>query len=189
MKGNHTYALEPVPTDGVIADALLPDTDQNLRVTVVSTTPDGTVAALIAAADLARHLSGRIVLLAPEVIPFLLPLDHPHVAIDFLKKRYCDLVARAGLEDEPVTIRILLCRDCPAALKQTLAAHSLIVIGGSARWWHRRERKLALRLERLGHRVVFVNSEAPAGEPREAEMGRQVAFYRVLDKEARGMHQ
>jgi hypothetical protein len=188
MKGNHTYALDPVPTDGVVGEALLSDSDQNLRVSVVSTTPDGTVAALVAAADLARHLRGRIVLLAPEVIPFLLPLDHPHVAIDFLKKRYCDLVARAGLVDEDVTIRILLCRDCPAALKQTLAPHSLIVIGGSARWWRRRERKLALWLERLGHRVVFVDSAAPAAEPREAEMGRQVAFYQVLDKETRGMH-
>jgi hypothetical protein len=189
MNGNHTYALDPVPTDGPVADALLPDSDQNLRVTVVSTTPDGTVAALIAAADLARHLGGRIVLLAPEVIPFLLPLDHPHVAIDFLKKRYCDLVAKSGLLNEEVTIRILLCRDRSAALKQTLAAHSLIVIGGSARWWRRRERKLALWLERLGHRVVFVDSAAPAVEPRETEMGRQVAFYRVVDKEARGMHQ
>src|SRR5271170_4805328 len=155
MNGNHTYALDPVPADGVMGETLLPDSDQSLRVTVVPTTPDGTVAALIAAADLARHLSGRIVLLAPKVIPFLLPLDHTHVAIDFLKKRYCDLVATAGLMDEQVTIRILLCRDRSAALKQTLAPHSLIVIGGSARWWRRRERSLALWLERLGHRVVF----------------------------------
>jgi hypothetical protein len=189
MNGNHTYVLDQVPADGVVGDALLRESDQNLRVTVVSTTPDGTVAALIAAADLARHLSGRIVLLAPEVIPFLLPLDHPHVAIDFLKKRYCDLVAKSGLVDEQVTIRILLCRDRAAALKQTLGAHSLIVIGGSARWWRRRERNLALWLERLGHRVVFVASAAPAVAPREAEIGRQVAFYRVVDKEARGIHQ
>jgi len=135
MNGDRAYGLEAAPASGEQHDAALLGGDPQLRVTVIHTTPAGTVAALGAAADLAKHLDGRISLFAPEIIPFLLPLDEPHVAVEFLKKRYCDLVASAGLVHQDVAIRILLCRDREAALKQSLAPHSLIVIGGSTRWW------------------------------------------------------
>jgi len=151
-------ALETVPSGGAKNDALQPASDRKLNVIVVHTTPEGTVVALRAAADLLKRLDGRLALFAPEVVPFMLPLEEPHVAIDFLKKRYCDLAASAGLVDQDVTIRILFCRDRVAALKQTLVPHSLIVIGGSTHWWRRRERRLAQWLRKLGHHVVFVNS-------------------------------
>jgi hypothetical protein len=180
MNGNRTPELEAVPVDAARPDALAPSADPKLRVTVVHTTPDGTVAALRAAADLAKHLDGRVALVAPEVIPFLFPLDEPHVAIDFMKKRYRDLVARAGLVDQEITIRILLCRDRQAALKQWLAPHSLIVIGGSTRWWARRERRFARWLGKLGHRVIFVDYATNEAPRIEAEMNRQAAFVPVL---------
>ena len=175
MNGDRAYGLEAAPASGEQHDAALLGGDPQLRVTVIHTTPAGTVAALGAAADLAKHLDGRISLFAPEIIPFLLPLDEPHVAVEFLKKRYCDLVASAGLVHQDVAIRILLCRDREAALKQSLAPHSLIVIGGSTRWWRRTERALAQRLGRLGHRVVFVDLAENAACAAQIESGRQTA--------------
>jgi hypothetical protein len=188
MRGNRTHALETVLSGGAEDDALQPGRDPKLRVTVVHTTPEGTLAALRAAADLVKHLDGRLALFAPEVVPFLLPLEEPHVAIEFLKRRYCDLVANAGLVDQDVTIRILLCRDRAAALKQALTPHSLVLIGGSVRWWNRKERRLARGLRKLGHRVVFVDSATKESPRLEAEIGRQASFFRVVEKQTRGVH-
>jgi len=186
MSGNQTHALEAIPCGGVNRDAPQPSCDPKLGVTVIHTTPEGTVVALRAGADLVKHLDGRLTLFAPEVVPFLLPLEEPNVAIDFLKKRYCDLVASAGIVDQDVTIRILLCRDRVGALKQALAPHSLIVIGGSTRWWRRGERKLAHWLLTRGHHVVFVALESNERTASEAGIRTQAAFSRVLQKETRG---
>jgi hypothetical protein len=177
MNVDRAYGLEAAPAAGEQRESALLGADPQLHVTVVHTTPAGTVAALRAAADLAKQLEARISLLAPEIIPFLLPLDEPQVAVEFLKKRYCDLVASAGLVDQDVAIRILLCRDREAALQQSLAPHSLIVIGGSTRWWRRTERALAQRLGRLGHRVVFVDIAENAALKPEIDSGRQTAAF------------
>jgi hypothetical protein len=186
MKSEHIDALDHAPAGGADYNALPASADPKLRVTVIHTTLAGTVAALRAAADLAKHLGGRLSLLAPEVVPFLLPLEEPNVAIEFLKKRYCGMVASAGLLDEEVTIRILLCRDRVAALKLTLAPRSLIVVGGSTRWWKRSEHKLARSLRKMGHHVVFVDSTAnELTKPEAGELG-QAEFLPVPEKGTRG---
>jgi hypothetical protein len=187
MRGNQTHALETAPAGAANGDALQPSYDPKLGVTVIHTTPEGTVVALRAGADLVKHLDGRLTLFAPEVVPFLLPLEEPNVAIDFMKKRYRELVASAGIVDQDVTIRILLCRDRAGALKQALAPHSLIVVGGSTRWWRRAERKLAHWLQTQGHHVVFVDLESNERTASEAGVRTQAAFSRVLQKETRGV--
>ncbi|MGB6198871.1 MAG: hypothetical protein WBF35_04910 [Candidatus Acidiferrales bacterium] len=172
---------------GEDCDALQASVDPKLRVTVVCTTLDGTVAALRAAAALAKHLGAQIALVAPEVVPIRLPLDRPQISVQFLERRYCDLVASADVTDQPVTIRIWLCRDREQSLKQALAPHSLIVIGGSTRWWRRRERKMAQWLRTLGHHVVFVNAAAKESIEPQTDGSRPAACHRVLEKEARGV--
>ena len=57
-----------------------------LRVTVVFTTAEGTIAALRTAAGLAKNLGARMALVVTEVVPFHFPLDHPPVSIEFLER-------------------------------------------------------------------------------------------------------
>ncbi len=131
--------------------------DPRLRVTVVFTTAEGTIAALRTAGGLAKNLGARIALVVTEVVPFHFPLDHPPVSIEFLERRPINLVYESGIQAEEVSIEICLCRDQKQCLRQMLSPRSLVVIGGRRRWWCRRERKLEQLLRLLGHHVIFVD--------------------------------
>jgi hypothetical protein len=137
-----------------------PRLDPGLQVTVIYTTPEGTLAALKAAGGLAKDLNARVGLVVPEVVPFRLPLDRPRVSIEFLKHRQDALVSKAGIEGEEVRVQICLCRDRKQTLRQVLAPRSLVVIGGRRKWWSRREAKLEEFLNRMGHHVIFVDIAA-----------------------------
>jgi hypothetical protein len=183
MNGAPTPALHRIPADGEIDDALGGAWHSRLRVFVVSTTPDGTLSALRAAADLARHLNSHISLVAPELVPMRLPLDKPAVSVEFLKRRYLDLVSAAEIQDEQIAIQIWLCRDRESSLEKVLPQRSLVVIGGSARWWNRREQRLAVFLRALGHHVVFVDSAAKQRVTLDAETDAQSNLVSVSAKE------
>jgi hypothetical protein len=143
------------------AHAFGSDFDPHLTVTVIYTTHEGTRTALRTAAALANDLGARIGLVATLVVPFRLPLEEPPVSTSFLQQRRSALVAEAAISPEEVTVQICLCRDQRKALAQFLAARSLIVLGGNGRWW-RPECRLAKWLSRLGHQVVFSETERKA---------------------------
>ncbi|MGD0842618.1 MAG: hypothetical protein ABSA32_15825 [Candidatus Acidiferrales bacterium] len=186
MNGARTHALHDTPSDGEVGDALPVASDAKLRVTVVATTSEGTVAALRAAAELTKHLSSHIALVAPEVVPMRLPLEKPAVSIEFLKRRYLALVSDAGITDELIAIQIWLCRDPEQSLQHVLSPHSVIVIGGSASWWNRRERKLANWLRTQGHHVVFVDSATNHVAALESDNSDALpCFVRVPEEQAR----
>ena len=188
MNANRTDAVQLQPSGGASYDEFRADSESRLRVSVVCTTREGTLAALKAAAELAKHLGAAITVMATQLVPLHFTLDRPHVAIEILKQRYSDWVREAGIEDEPVAVRILLCRDSRGALKQALPAHSLVVIGGKVRWWRWNERRLAQWLRKRGHFVVFVDAEVKQGAANEADGGRQAAFYRLLASESRSRY-
>ena len=52
-------------------------------------------------------------------------------------------------------VAIRLCRDRAEMLEQTLQPGSVIVMAGRSRWWPTQEQRLASRLSRLGHKVIF----------------------------------
>ena len=139
---------------------LHPDADPSLPITVLYTTREGTLAALKASAVLARDLEVALGLLITEVVPFRLPLDRPRVSVEFLKRRQEALVAEAGLEGGEISVQICICRDTKETLGRLLPAPSLIVLGGRRRWWPTREQRLETFLARLGHQVVFIDSDA-----------------------------
>jgi hypothetical protein len=136
-----------------------PRLDPGLQVTVIYTTPEGTLAALKAAGALANDLNARVGLIVTEVVPFRLPLDQPRVSVEFLKERQDSLVSEAGIEGEEVRVQICLCRDRKHTLRQVLAPRSLVVIGGRRKWWSSREQQLEKCLSRLGHHVIFVHAK------------------------------
>jgi|SRR5579871_70037 len=127
-----------------------------LDLAVLFTSPDATLRALRRAGALASELNARIVLLVPQVVPFPLPLTSPPVLLDFQEQRL-----RAIAEDSsvPTTVRIYLCRDRWGLLSTILKPASLIVVGGHRQWWRTREQRLASRLYKAGHQVIFAEME------------------------------
>jgi hypothetical protein len=131
--------------------------DPGLCVTVISTTLEGTTAALDAARWLAKDLGARITLLTMQVVPVRFPLDKPPVAPDFTIKQQRSLLF-PSVTREDVTNRICLCRDRDDGLRRVLRRRALVVIGGRRRWWLGGEERLEQALRRLGHHVIFVDS-------------------------------
>jgi hypothetical protein len=96
-------------------------------------------------------------LLAVQLVPFRLPIEESIVSPAFLEQRQALLVARTGLGEDEVNIRVCLARDRKAALATLLPPNSLVVIGGRRNWW-RQERNLEKWLLRMGHQVLFAQA-------------------------------
>ena len=131
-----------------------------VEVVVVHTAIPATLLALKTAATLAKGLSARVRLLVPQVVPYALPLETPPVPISFTERRFRTVAEKVAVE---TTVEIVLCRDIAPALETLLRPRSLIVVGArSPSWWSRAwpsaETRLARSLRRLGHQVVFANS-------------------------------
>jgi hypothetical protein len=157
-----------------------PTASGRLHVNVVHTSEEGTVAALAAAAHLAKDLCAHIRLVAAERVPIHFSLNRPHVSADFLEQRLCQFICDAGIGCEDVTIQVSLCRNPKRALAGLLAPHSLLVIAGNLPWWNRRECQVARWLRQQGHHVIFVNAADGKRSRPAFDRGRQAAFYRSL---------
>lgn len=132
-----------------------PDSEpRRLRITVVFNTIEGTLSALDAASSLARELGAEILLLVTEVVSFRYPLESPPGDWHFFE-RLCD-----ALLDQAAGTRtrseVHFCRDIYECLQQTLAPHSLVLVGARRRRWCGLERDLHRTLLRLGHDVLLV---------------------------------
>jgi hypothetical protein len=127
-----------------------------LGVVVVFTSVESTVHALRKAGALASRLGAHITLLVPQVVPYPLPLTSPPVLLDFSERRFRVIATESPVE---TTVRLYLCRDQLETLAAVLEPHSLIVLGGRKRWWPTREERLARKLRRSGHEVIFTEME------------------------------
>jgi len=130
-----------------------PASNSKLEIIVLHTQEVETVNALKMAAELASGLA-PVRLLAIQVVPYPLGLDTPPVSVEFLEKRFVEMAQEAAVE---VAVDIRLCRDAGDVLESELGPHSVVVIGGRRHWWPTAAMRLAWRLERLGHQVVFTN--------------------------------
>jgi hypothetical protein len=131
------------------------ESGDGLPVTVVSTTPEGTRAALRLASTLAKDLCLRICLLAVHEVPFHFPLDTPPVSLDFLERTQMAVVAESQLNEGEVSIEVFLCRSRKDCLRAILRPRSLVIVGGRRRRWRNRARKLERWLAGEGHQVIF----------------------------------
>jgi hypothetical protein len=127
--------------------------DPDLRLYVVFTDLEATKAAIQTAGQLGRDLNARVVLLVAKVVPYPLPLDSPPVAPEFTDGVFSQL---ASEQDAEVAVRVYLCRDRDETIRDRLPPGSLVVIGRRAAWWRTSASLLGRRLQRDGHRVVFV---------------------------------
>jgi hypothetical protein len=126
--------------------------DGSLEVVVLHTTTKATLRSLRTAAELAAGLAARIRLLVLEVVPYPLDIDVPRVSLDFTKRRFRTVASDARVD---TLVDIRLGRDRRGMLESALKPGSVVVLERNA-WWTA-ERRLAKRLERLGHQVVLTN--------------------------------
>ena len=133
--------------------------DAPLEVVVLHTTTSATLQALRTAARLAEGLAARIRLLVLETVPYPLPVNTPQVPVEFTERRFRTVASETSI-DTRVDIR--LGRDQAEMLESALEPHSLVVVAAKGGWWptaqKRQAKRLAKRLERLGHQVVVCSA-------------------------------
>src|SRR5260370_9725248 len=115
----------------------------------------GTLKALKTAAELAHSLNGRIRLMAPQVVPYPLPLESPPVSKKFSQMRFQTLASHGSIDTH---VELYFCRDRDEAVCQALEPEDIIVIGARRSWWPTAEKALARKLQRKGHHVILVDS-------------------------------
>jgi hypothetical protein len=144
--------LNPAPEQPEPEQLVIADTRPTANLAVVYTSIKATLAALSTAVELATRLKARITLLAPQVVPYPLPLASPPVLLDWNERRFRVIEQASRVE---TTVQIYLCRDRLQTLNSILKPGSVIVIGGSRRWWLNGDKRLARRLRAAGHEVIF----------------------------------
>jgi hypothetical protein len=149
-----TRNLEPDRVE--IAPAAVETSDGALEIIVLHTATPDTLLALKAAAGLARGLAASIRLLVLEVVPYPLPLDSPSRPLDFTGRRFSTLAEDARID---TVVDIRLGRDREQMLDAMLRPHSMLVLGSRRGWWPTRETRLARRLQRQGHHVMFARTK------------------------------
>lgn len=127
---------------------------ERLEVKVLFTTHDGTIAALKLANTLSSQLGRHAVVLLLYPVPYTLPLSWPAVSKEYLEESIRALERESPSE---ITVRIYLCRSPRRSLSRILPPRSLIVVGGRKRWWGSAEQRVARRLAREGHEVIFAH--------------------------------
>lgn len=133
-----------------------PEAEAGINIDVVFTTVEATLAALRKAGDLASRLNACIHLVVPQVVPYPTPLASPPVLVDFNERRFHVIAGESAVE---TTVLVYLCRDSWKVLSTVLRPHSLVVVGGRRRWWPTGEERLARRLRRSEHEVIFTETE------------------------------
>jgi hypothetical protein len=126
--------------------------EHRVEISVVFTSLEATAAALKMAGVLALGLNAHISLIASQVVPYPLPLDHPQVSREFREQNLRELVKESPVD---TTVFFYLCRDRLATLRAVLKRGSIVIIGGRRKWWPTREQSLAGKIRQSDHEVIF----------------------------------
>jgi hypothetical protein len=124
-----------------------------LRVVIPHKTPELTRAALKYAASFANDLNVQLRLVDVHVVPWGVPLDEPTVDPKYLTRRIRSLAQESIL---PVSAEVVYARDWEQGLRRSLGPGSLVLMAIKRSWWRTSEKRLAARLRKLGHQVVWV---------------------------------
>ena len=127
----------------------------DLQIVIPFSTPRLTKAALKYAADLANDLNARVRLIDIHVVPYGVPLDRPTVNPKHLARRLRQLAQES---DMTVSAEIVYARDWEQGFRRSLAPGSLVLMAIRRAWWRTSEKRLAARLRKLGHQVLWVES-------------------------------
>src|SRR6266849_5819466 len=125
----------------------------DLQIVIPHRTPQLTRAALKYAATLANDLNVRLRLIDVHVVPWGVPLDEPTVDPKYLTRRIRSLAQESAL---PVSAEVVYSRDWEQGLRRSLGPGSLVLMAIQRSWWRTSEKRLAVRLRKLGKQVIWV---------------------------------
>jgi hypothetical protein len=155
----------------VISD-LAPAAISNLQVVIPHKAPQFTRAALKYAASLAIDLNVHVRLIDVHVVPYGVPLDEPTVSPRHLARRVRQLALES---DVPVSAEVVYARDWEQGLRRSLAPGSLVLMAIKRSWWRTSEKRLAARLRKVGHQVIWVETVSGCERKPDAERKRDSA--------------
>lgn len=115
-----------------------------------------TRAALNYAASLTDGLNFRLRLIDVHVVPYGVPLDRPTVNPRYVERRLRSLAQECSFRVSP---EIVYARDWEQGFRRALGPASLVLIAFKRSWWRSSEKRLANRLRKLGHQVIWVECE------------------------------
>ena len=138
------------------ASDLAPAAISNLQVVIQHRTAQLTRAALKYAASLSNDLNARIRLVDVYVVPYGVPLDEPPVNPKHLARKIRQLAQESAV---PVSAEVVYARDWEQGVRRSLAPGSLVLMTIKRSWWRSSDKRLAARLRKIGHQVVWVESE------------------------------
>jgi len=138
------------------ASDLAPAAISNLQVVIPHRTAQLTRTALKYAASLSNDLNARIRLIDVYVVPYGVPLDEPPVNPRHLARKIRQLAQESAV---PVSAEVVYARDWEQGFRRSLAPSSLVLMTIKRSWWRTSDKRLAARLRKIGHQVVWVESE------------------------------
>src|SRR5262249_8624965 len=128
----------------------------DLQVVIPYRSSELTRSALKYAASLAMDLDVRLRLIELHVVPYGVPLDSPRVDPRYLARRLRQLAQESAL---PISAEVIYARDWEQGLRRSLAPGSLILMAMKRSWWPTKDKRLAERLRKQGHQVMWVECE------------------------------
>lgn len=128
----------------------------DLQVVIPHRTPELTRSALKYASTLAMDLNVRLRLIDVHVVPYGVPLDEPTVDPRHLARRVRSLAMESEL---PISAEVIYARDWELGLRRALAPGTLVLMAMKRSWWPTKDKRLASRLRKLGHQVMWVESD------------------------------
>ena len=141
---------------GVGDSRLLAVNIPDLQIVIPHRSPESTRSALKYAATLAMDLNVRLRLIDVHVVPYGVPLDTPTVDPRHLARRVRSLAMESEL---PISAEVIYARDWELGLRRALAPGSLVLMAMKRSWWPTKDKRLAARLRKLGHQVMWVECE------------------------------
>jgi hypothetical protein len=142
--------------DSISAPDFPPATPTDLQVVIPHRAPQLTRAALKYAESIANDLNVRLRLIDVHVVPYGFPLEKPTVSPPYLARRLRSLARDSTL---CISAEIVFARDWEQGLRRALGPGSLILMAIKRSWWRTSEKRLAARLRKLGHQVIWVECE------------------------------
>ena len=115
-----------------------------------------TKAALKYASALSEGQNVRVRLIDVHVVPYGIPLDEPTVDSKHLERRMKNVARESELS---VSTDIVFARDWEQGFRRALAPESVVLLPMRRPSWHNSEKRMAARLRKLGHTVVWVECE------------------------------
>ena len=125
----------------------------DIQIVIPHRTAQLTRAALKYAAGLSKDLNVRLRLIDVHVVPWGVPLDEPAVNPKYLARRIRNLAQETTL---PVSAEVVYARDWELGLRRSLGPGSLVLMPIQRSWWRTSDKRLAARLRKLGHQVIWV---------------------------------